>query len=182
MLNLTKIKMHLLYSMWEKMPQTEKVHIICSYCTSSNNYFTFFFAFPNRQKVLEYSDQIRLDEFCYSCQLNIHMLLPNNVSRQVLNLIWASPPRQISIKRRWRQSGRHLCRGQSSSPLRKNTRALPLQQLSPYKKGVDGASLLKFADRHIITDGRPTTTGSGKLYFKKEMRKRIWCDCFSAFF
>lgn len=39
------------------------------------------------------------------------------------------------------------------------------------QKGVDGASLLKFAERHIITDGRPPTTGSGKLYFKKDMRK-----------
>ncbi len=33
------------------------------------------------------------------------------------------------------------------------------------QKVVDG-SLLKFADWHFITDGRPPTTGSGKLYFK----------------
>ncbi len=39
------------------------------------------------------------------------------------------------------------------------------------QKVVDG-SLLKFADWHFITDGRPPTTGSGKLYFKV-MREMI---------
>lgn len=44
----------------------------------------------------------------------------------------------------------------------------------PYRRWFDGGSLLKFADRHFITDGRPTTTGSGKLYLKKDIIKKAY--------
>lgn len=116
--------------------------------------------------------QIKLDRTSFVVLVNSHTLLPNNVSRQVLHFIWASPPRQISIERRWRQNRTPcLWRAELLSSLKsiEHTRiaAAAAQSL---QKGVDGGSLLKFADRHFITDAPPATTGSGKLYLRRQKR------------
>lgn len=111
------------------------------------------------------------------------MLFPNNVSLHVLNFIWAAPPRQKSIKRHWRQSGRHVCRGQSCSPLKKNRRGVKHAHcLCSSSVHTEGGWWWFAVENHrhtrFLTDGRPATTGSGKLYFNTGIRKQTRWEIF----
>lgn len=131
-----------------------------------------FLLFPTDKKVLEYSDQIRLDESCFCCQLNIHMLLPNNVSRQVLHLFGPLLPDRFLLNVADVKADAIFVEGRSSSPLKKNRHALPLQQLSPYRRRLmvrcwnsqTGTSLLTVVHRQRDQVSFISTRWWGKRY------------------
>lgn len=153
------------------IPKSNRLLIICI-CKQVLP-FLFFLEGHRFHKISNHRTVTRLDCASLLFSHNTNMLFPNNVSLHVLKFIWAAPPRQKSIKRHWRQSGRHVCRGQSCSPLKKNRRGVKHAHcLCSSSVHTEGGWWWFAVENHrhtrFLTDGRPATTGSGKLYFNTD--------------